>query len=175
MKRALYVVVAGLFITAAIVGVARGAFHPQRRWCMQRGPWGHPPLAYVAHELNLTSEQTEQIRSIWTAELASVKPMLRQLANEHSQMPLPAGAFDETKARTVADRQAAIISRLLVERQRLISKIYNDVLTPAQRVKADQLRQRMSDHIEHFLERRQHDETEDWSIRDEFTGAVDCA
>jgi Spy/CpxP family protein refolding chaperone len=53
------------------------------------------------------------------------------------------GPFDEVKVRAIADKQAAILAQLLVERQRLISKIYNDVLTPEQRTKADELRKHM--------------------------------
>jgi Spy/CpxP family protein refolding chaperone len=153
MNRLLYAIGAGLLIVAGIVGVARGEFSPQHRWFMHNGPWGAPPLRYVAHELNLTAAQREQIKSIWIAELPRVKPMLRQLLDENSQMPSSTGAFDEVKTRAVTDRQAATISQLLVERQRLISKIYNDVLTPTQRVKADQIRKHLSDHFEHFLDR----------------------
>lgn len=153
MNRLLYSIGAGLLIVAGIVGVARGELRPQHPWLMHRGPWGPPPLEYVAHELDLTTAQREQIKSIFIAEMPTVKPMLRQLFEESSQMPSSTGAFDEAKTHEVADRQAATISHLLVERQRLISHIYNDVLTPPQRIKADQIRQRMSDHLERFLGR----------------------
>jgi Spy/CpxP family protein refolding chaperone len=153
MNRLLYSIGAGLLIVAGIVGVARGELRPQHPWFMHRGFWGPPPLEYVAHKLDLTAAQREQIKSICIAELPIVKPMLRQLLEENSQMPSSAGTFDETRTRELADRQAATISQLLVERQRLISKIYNDVLTPTQRVKADQLRYHLNDHLEHFLNR----------------------
>jgi hypothetical protein len=41
---------------------------------------------------------------------------------------------------------------LLVERQRMITKIYNEVLTPDQRTKADQLRERIHGRVEGFLD-----------------------
>ena len=66
------------------------------------------------------------------------------------------GSFDEIKARAIADNQAAILTQLLVERQRLISKIYNDVLTPEQRTKADELRKHMHDRAEGFLNGEDH-------------------
>lgn len=152
MNRLLFTIGAGLLIVAGIVGVAR-EFRPQRSWFMHRGLWGPPPLAHIAHELDLTTAQREQIKSIWIAELPAVKPMLRQLLDENAQMSSSAGAFDEANARAVADQQAGTIAQLLVERQRLLSKIYNDVLTPAQRVKADQMRQRLNEHLERFLDR----------------------
>jgi Spy/CpxP family protein refolding chaperone len=62
------------------------------------------------------------------------------------------GTFDEAKARAVADEQAATISSLLVERQRMITKIYNEVLTPDQCTKADQLRERIHGRVEGFLD-----------------------
>src|SRR4051794_35941933 len=93
-----------------IVGLTRGDFRPQHHWFMDRGPWGPPLLEFVAHDLDLTAAQREQIKSIWIAELPTVKPMLRQLLDENSQMPSSAGAFDEGKTRAVADRQAATIS-----------------------------------------------------------------
>jgi len=66
------------------------------------------------------------------------------------------GSFDEVKTRAVADQQAATLSQLLVERQRVISKIYNDVLTPEQRMKADELRQHMHHRAEGFLNGEEH-------------------
>lgn len=152
MNRLLYAIGAGLLIVAVAVGVARGEFRRQRPWLMHRGPWGSP-LGHIGRELDLTPAQREQIKSIWSAELTTAKPMLRQLLDENGHMPASTGTFDEAKTRAVADQEAATISQLLVERQRLISKIYNDVLTPTQRVKADQMRERLSDHFERFLNR----------------------
>ncbi len=152
MNRLLYAIGAGLLIAAGIVGVARGEFRPWHPWYMHRGPWAFP-LRHVARELDLTPAQTQQIKSIWNAEKPTLRSLLRQLLDENAQMPPSIGAFDEAKARSVADRQAATISQLLVERQRMISKIYNEVLTPAQRTKADQMRKQMGEHLERFLDR----------------------
>jgi Spy/CpxP family protein refolding chaperone len=113
------------------------------------------PAAYIAHELDLSDAQRTQIKSIWAAERPTVTPLLRQLLNQCGEMSAADsnGSFDEAKARAIADKLTATISQLLVERQRLISKIYNDVLTPEQRVKADRLRERMHSHIEAVLDK----------------------
>jgi Spy/CpxP family protein refolding chaperone len=124
---------------------------------MRHGP-GRFPLAYLSRELNLTDSQRDQIASMWKEELPRVRPLLRELLGGLSEMPLADanGSFAEVKARAIADKQAAILSQLLVERQRLISRIYNDVLTPEQRQKADELRQHMHDRAEGFLNGEEH-------------------
>lgn len=152
MKRNLYVIGAVLLIVAGAIGIAGAEFGANQH------PWGHGPArfpaAFVAHELNLTDAQKTQIRAIWNAERPRISPLLHGLLNGCDQMASAnaKGDFDEAKTRAIADKQAATVSQLFVERERLISTIYNDVLTPEQRVKADQLRTRMHGHVEGFLE-----------------------
>ncbi|MFL6437360.1 MAG: Spy/CpxP family protein refolding chaperone [Terriglobales bacterium] len=155
MKRFLYFAGAVLLIIAGAIGIARAEFGPghPRGW-----HGGRFPAAYIAHELDLTDAQKMQIKTIWAAERPTVTPLVRQLLNQCGEMSAAdtSGSFDEAKARAIADKQTATISQLFVERQRLISKIYNDVLTPEQRVKADHLRERMHGRIEGVLDRLEH-------------------
>lgn len=152
MTRFLYAVAAVLLIAAGAVGIARADFGAGHGWGVH-GP-GRFPLAYFARELNLSDAQKAQIKSLWAQERPTVTPLLRQVLAECNEMSAANanGSFDETKARAVVDKQAATVSQLLVERQRLISRIYNEVLTPEQRTKADQLRERMHGRIEGFLD-----------------------
>jgi Spy/CpxP family protein refolding chaperone len=154
MKRYLYIAAAVLLILGGAIGIAGADFPARSVWCMRGGP-GRFPLTYLAHELDLTDAQRAQIKSIWAEERPTVTPLLHQLLSECSEMSLanPNEGFDEAKARSSAEKQAATLSQLLTERQRLISKIYNDVLTPEQRNKADQLRERMHGRVEKFLDR----------------------
>ena len=62
------------------------------------------------------------------------------------------GTYDEAKVRTVANNQAQVIAQLLMEKEKIISNVYQNVLTPDQRVKADALRQRMADRIGKHLQ-----------------------
>lgn len=153
MKRYLYITGALLLVLAVGIGIARAEFPRRYAFCMRGGPGGFP-LAFLTHELDLTSAQQTQIKSIWAAERPTITPLVRQLLSECNEMSLANsnGAFDEVKARAAADKQAATISSLLVERQRMITKVYNEVLTPEQRAKADQLRERMHGRIEGFLD-----------------------
>jgi Spy/CpxP family protein refolding chaperone len=158
MKRYLYITGAILLITAGVVGIARADHFPGRyAWCMRSGPGGFP-LAFLARKLDLTEAQRAQVKSIWAAERPTVIPLVRQLLNQSSNFSAANtdGAFDEAKARATADQQAATLAQLLVERQRLISKIYNEVLTPEQRIKADQLHERMHGRVEGFLDGLEH-------------------
>lgn len=158
MKRYLYITGAVLLITAGVIGVARADHFPTRYgWCMRGGPGGFP-LAFLARKLDLTDAQRAQVKMIWAAERPTVIPLLRQLVNQCGSLSSATtdGTFDEAKARAIADQQAATLSQLLVERQRMISKIYNEVLTPEQRIKADQLREHMHGRAEGFLDRMEH-------------------
>ena len=153
MKRNLYLVGAVLLIVAGVIGLAGAEFGIGQHGRGFHGP-GRFPAAFIAHELNLTDAQKTQIKGIWNTERPTVTPLLREVLNGCDQMASANanGKFDETQARAIADRQAATVSQLFVERERLISRIYNEVLTPEQRVKADQLRARMHGHIEGLLD-----------------------
>jgi Spy/CpxP family protein refolding chaperone len=152
MKRFLYFAGAVLLIIVGGIGIAGAEFGPGHPWAWHGGRF---PAAYIAHELDLTDAQKTQIKTIWAAERPTVTPLVRQLLNQCGEMSAADtnGSFDEAKARAIADKQTATISQLLVERQRLISKVYNDVLTPEQRVKADHLRERMHGRIQGLLDR----------------------
>lgn len=154
MNRFLYFIGAILLIVGLGIGIARAEFGANPHAWGWHGGHGRFPAAYLAHELNLTDAQKTQIKAIWAGERPTVAPLLRQVVDGCNEMASANASetFDESKTRAIADKQAAIVSQLLVERQRLISKIYNEVLTPEQRVKADQLRERMHSRVEGFLD-----------------------
>jgi len=158
MKRYLYITGAVLLITAGVIGIAGADYFPGRYgFCMRGGPGGFP-LMLLARKLDLTDAQRAEVKTIWTAERPTVVPLLRQLVNQCGSLSSATtdGAFDEAKAQAIADQQAATVKQLLVERQRMISKIYNEILTPEQRIKADQLRDQMHGRVEGFLDRIEH-------------------
>jgi Spy/CpxP family protein refolding chaperone len=98
-------------------------------------------LAHMTKALNLTEAQQTQIKGIMTQEKGKIKPLTQQLRqNEQAQNTNMNGNFDEAKARAFAGKQAQIMTDLIVEKQRMKSKIYA-VLTPEQQQKAVQLMQ----------------------------------
>ncbi|HLW51572.1 MAG TPA: Spy/CpxP family protein refolding chaperone [Candidatus Angelobacter sp.] len=131
-------------LTAAVTQGAIGRHRHHNGWMLHR----------MTRELNLTDAQQTQIKGILQSEKAKTQPLRQQLRqNQLSQnSAATAGAFDEAQARAFANKQAQIMSDLMVEKARTKSQIFA-VLTPDQRQKAQQLMQ------EH-KQRRQHRQKE---------------
>ncbi len=143
------------WVALALVLVAAAAFGFSQ---MQHRAWGpgrmhHRFLGYLAHYLQLTDAQKAEIKSMWEAEKPTAMPLIQQLANGRKQMlALTAnGQFDEAKVRALADQQSQTLAQLMVEKAKLESQIYSKVLTPEQRQKADQLRQKQTSRIDEWL------------------------
>lgn len=135
-----------LALTAGLaVAVTQGATgqHHHNGWMLRR----------MTRELNLTDAQQTQIKNILQAEKAKTQPLREQLReNRQSQNTgTAAGAFDEAQARAFANKQAQILSNLMVERARTKSEIFA-VLTPDQRQKAQQL---MQEHRQRRMHRQE--------------------
>lgn len=157
MNRFLYSTGAILLIVAGVVGLASADFSGAT-WSCMRGHHGAFPLAYLSHKLDLSDTQQKQIRFIWAQERAKAVPLIRQLLTESASMPSvqSSGPLDENQARVVAEKEAVTLSQLLMERERLISRVYTEVLTPEQRGKADQLRDQMHERAAKVLDRIEH-------------------
>jgi len=106
--------------------------------------FGHH-MGWIARKLDLTDAQKTQIQSMIQAERPNFAPLVKQLAANHEQLLVATrgGSFDEAQVRTLANQQAQTLAELMVIRERVISKVYNTVLTPDQKTKADTLRQQV--------------------------------
>ncbi len=150
-------------IVAAIVVVVLGAalaLHAERKFQRASASWGGPPMAgrflqHMADVLDLTDAQQAQIKSLWQAELPSITPLVRQLADTHKQMVAvtAGGKFDQAKVQALANQQAQTIAQLIVEKQKLQSQVYA-LLTADQQAKMDRLQQRHMARMEHWLDRQ---------------------
>lgn len=136
------VVIAGIAIAGAQAHHAWG-WHGWARW---RGPMA---LGYISHQLNLTQAQRKQVHSMWEAEKPTVSSLVAEFANEEKEMDqaTAGGTLDEAKVQEIATREGATVSKLLVERTRLESKVYSSVLTPEQRTRADKMKERWHDRL----------------------------
>ncbi|MCS6804142.1 MAG: Spy/CpxP family protein refolding chaperone [Acidobacteriota bacterium] len=110
------------------------------------GPGGrrHRRLAArIARRLDLTEAQKEQIKAIHQAEKQTIKPLLDQLQAIHRQLRAMTGSepFNEAQVRALAEQKAKVIAELTVARERIKSKVMA-VLTPEQRAKLNQMRER---------------------------------
>jgi len=152
MKRIYIALGIGVFILGGLI--AAGA-HARHAWAGHRGEYlFNHGLAHMARKLDLTDAQQEQIKSMAKAEWPVVKPSLEKLARAQKQI-LAAdqnGSYDEAKVRAIAEQQSETIADLLVEKERFISQVYANVLTADQRVKADALRQKMTQHFNEFIQ-----------------------
>lgn len=111
-------------------------------------------LAMLAWKLDLTDAQRAQVKTMFNSEWPTVQPLLQQLATEQNQMfaATSKGTFDEAKVKAIADQQSQAIAQLLVEKERFISQVYNNVLNSEQRTKADTMRQEWEQRINQRLQ-----------------------
>ena len=112
-----------------------------------RGHWKHHHGHRHGHhhlwkKLNLTDAQKKEMFSIRLEERAKMKPLVQKLKAGREQLcALPKGQFDEAKVRAIAKGQADIITELIVDKERMKSRIYG-VLTQEQRAKVEQMREK---------------------------------
>ena len=154
MKRVMIWSSVALLLVAIGIIVARADGSGQHGWD-GRGWSHHGPLGYVAHELNLSDAQKSQIKSMWEAERPTVASLVQELASEGKEMDTVTaqGSLDESKVQAIAARQGETIAKLLVEKERLKSKIYTSVLNPEQRTKADELQKTWHSRLDHVAAR----------------------
>ena len=104
---------------------------------------------HISRQLNLTDAQRTQVKTILEAERSKVAPLLAEAGKNRQQLheSTASGKFDEAQVRSIAAQQAQTMTELIVEKERVKAKIYNEVLTPDQRTKADGMLQRMQSHF----------------------------
>lgn len=131
-------------LMALAAGLATTAFAQHRGMGFGRNNgW---MLKHMAKQLNLTEAQKTQIKGIMADEKSKVMPMMQQLRqNEQAENANVNGTFNENQARTFANKQAQLMTDLIVEKERMRSQVYA-VLTPEQRQKALQLMQERQQH-----------------------------
>jgi len=144
--------------TALIIVGITAASTQTRTWRGGHGPFwfDHGPMGYIAHELDLSDTQKSQIKTIWEGERPNIAELVREFASEQKEMDAVTfqnGAPDEARIQDITARQGATLAKLLAEKEKLTGKIYSQVLNPAQRTKADELRKHWSSHLEHVADR----------------------
>jgi protein CpxP len=140
-------------IVLAVTGIAAAGWAQMKQEGM--GPGRHRFfMGYLAKQLQLTDAQKAQIKTMWQAQKTTMQPLLQQLASGRQQMLAATanGQFDQAKVTAIAQQQAPVIAQLMVAKQQLISQVYNQVLTPDQRTKADQMRAKHEQRLEKWLQ-----------------------
>lgn len=140
-----------------VVGIT-AAWTQTKNWREGHGPFWfhHGPMGFVARELDLSDAQKSQIKTIWEGERPNVSELVREFASEQKEMDaltFQDGVPDEGRIHDITARQGATLAKLLAEKEKLTGKIYSQVLNPAQRTKADELRKNWSSRLEHVANR----------------------
>lgn len=158
MKKKIIITISivALLVTGTIFAVASQRPFAQRHFG-KRGLAGNPEqliehaLDRAAVMLDLTDAQKTQIKAILEAEKPVVQPLILQLATNRKEMQeiTSNGSFNESQVQAIANKQGQLMSKLIVEKERVQSQVYV-VLTPEQRAKAEKLRNQF---MERFQER----------------------
>jgi Spy/CpxP family protein refolding chaperone len=141
---------------AVIVTGITAAWAQARLWSEGRGPiwFHHGPMGYFARTLNLSDMQKSQVKSIWESERPNIAELIHEFATEEREMDALTSqdAPAPERIQDIVTRQAATLAELFAEKGKLAGEIYTQVLNPAQRAKADELRKRWSSHLDHIAD-----------------------
>ncbi len=95
----------------------------------------------VAQYLNLSDSQIEDIQQVMTRERRNLQPLMSQLNTTRQQLLIVDPEHtSEKQLKSLADRQAGLLAKLIVANGRMQSKIYK-LLTLEQQRKLDDLKQ----------------------------------
>jgi len=133
--------IAVLVIGAAVFTLGyQGHGYGQGKGERRHGP-GPEMADHIAKMLSLNAEQTTQIKALFEAGRAGEESRHAKLDELRKQLEAATanGQFDETRVREIANQQAQIMADRTVEHERMKSKAYS-LLTPEQRIKADEMR-----------------------------------
>jgi Spy/CpxP family protein refolding chaperone len=139
-------------VLVVIVAVVFARVDVRRGWC-GHGWYGHPnAFGYIARGLDLNQAQRQQVQSLWQSEKPTMMSLVSEFAAESKEMDQATanGNLDESKVQEIAQRQGATVAKLLVEKEHFRSKVYANVLTPAQRTKADELQAKWHERLSHI-------------------------
>jgi Spy/CpxP family protein refolding chaperone len=139
MKQIALGMLLGVLLVAGVTA-ARAALWARHGWC-GHGWRHHAPISHIARELNLSRQQSTQVRAMWSAERPTVAGMLREmLGGAHSFFAATTdGKFDQGKVHAIATAEGDNFAKLLEEAALFKSRIYATVLNEKQRQSADEM------------------------------------
>ena len=122
-------------------------------------PDGDPPpllrffMKRMAVRLELTEPQQEEIHTLIETQIPALKPLIGQLMDSRKRLAEinNGDTFQEAETRSLVEQQSNALNELLVAKERLRHQI-NQILTPDQRTKADQMRGRFEQRVRRWLD-----------------------
>jgi periplasmic protein CpxP/Spy len=106
---------------------------------------GHRGMMGMAlRGLNLTDDQKAKVKDILSANRGNVEPLMQQARDNRKQLAALGtdGNFDQAKVEALASQQADIMSKMIVNREKVKAQIFA-ILTDEQKAKAAEMRQKM--------------------------------
>lgn len=148
MKKAVLGILAFAILAAGaifVVGQIGGRKAPEG---MRGGRGGGHMMGMALRGLDLTDDQKAKVREITDAAKTSVEPLMQQMKANHQNLASLGtdGNFDQAKVEALANEQAGIMSKLIVEREKTKAQIFA-LLTDAQKAKAAEIRQKFGDRM----------------------------
>jgi Spy/CpxP family protein refolding chaperone len=140
-------IIAILVFVAVATGVGF-AFAQKREGGRGERHFGAPPFALekIADELDLSTEQRAQIKQILETEKPKIQTLTDAARATHEQLKDLGtnGVFNEEQVSGLAAQQAETTRQLIVEKERAKAAIFA-VLTPEQRTKAAELKDKFEE------------------------------
>lgn len=133
MKKSL--VIAAL-VGALAISVLLPAVAQQRSGWLQKRR-GNLFVQHIVNDLNLTTDQRAQIKTILQRERPAIVAILQKSEKANAQLRAQ-GSFNETYVRSIAQQEAGNMAEGIVEREKIRAEVLG-VLTPEQQRKFDQL------------------------------------
>jgi periplasmic protein CpxP/Spy len=153
MKNRVLVLVSivGLITAGTILALGKGGSvlaHFQHGAGASQHSFGPEMLDHIARELNLTESQKAQVKTLFETGMNTMGPLHAKLEDVHKQLEAATenGQFDEAQVRTLANQQAQLTADMIVEHERMKSKIFS-LLTAEQRAKATEMLKRHNHHF----------------------------
>jgi periplasmic protein CpxP/Spy len=104
-------------------------------------------LEHIAQALNLTDSQKEQARTIFQQARQSAEPVRQELKQNHETLAAAAKAGkSESDIQNLANERGRLLGKLVAIRTVASARFYQ-ILTPQQRVKADQMHEQFRQRV----------------------------
>jgi len=135
------IVAAAVLATGVIFAVGQAAGDKGPRKFGKRGGHDRGGFGMMFRGLDLTDEQKAKLKELRTANRTGMQPAHEALKATRTKMQeLTAnGAFDEAQVTALANEQAALQAKMIVERQRMKSQFFS-LLTDEQKAKVAEMK-----------------------------------
>lgn len=119
----------------------------------EKGGWGkrgshHRGFGMALRGLDLTDEQKAKVKEIHEGSRSALQPTMKALkANREKMEALTAnGGFDEAQVTALANEQASLSAKLIVEKERVKSQVFA-ILTDAQKARLTEMKAKRAERM----------------------------